>query len=113
MDENVYALKKKARLAGFLYLMLSFTEDAKNEDLVLFDDFEAVYLWIITLLFALLLGRRKSLFHHLPVDNIPNSLDIIGTDIAIVDTVRMFPNVNAQQRLYVQPEPWRRYCTGW
>jgi hypothetical protein len=44
---------------SFLYCMLSLTQDAYNEGLVIFDDFEAGYLLIVALLFGFLGWRSK------------------------------------------------------
>jgi hypothetical protein len=34
-----------------------------------------------------LLGSSKSSFDDIPVDNIPNSLDVVGSDIPVIDVV--------------------------
>eukprot|EP00339_Tiarina_fusa_P011672 CAMPEP_0117034426 /NCGR_PEP_ID=MMETSP0472-20121206/24511_1 /TAXON_ID=693140 ORGANISM="Tiarina fusus, Strain LIS" /NCGR_SAMPLE_ID=MMETSP0472 /ASSEMBLY_ACC=CAM_ASM_000603 /LENGTH=249 /DNA_ID=CAMNT_0004743593 /DNA_START=38 /DNA_END=787 /DNA_ORIENTATION=+ len=44
---------------SFLYWMLSLTQDAHDEGLVIFDDFEAVYLLIVAVLFLFLGWRSK------------------------------------------------------
>ena len=48
---------------------------------------------------TVLLGRSsESLLNLTPVNDIPNSTDVIGTDIPVVDIVCVFPNVNSEKR---------------
>ncbi len=39
-------------------------------------------------------GRQKSVFNVLPVDNFPNLLHVVSSDILVVNVVSMFPHVN-------------------
>jgi hypothetical protein len=45
--------------------------------------------------FILFLRRSETFFDNLPVDDIPNRINIVGSNIAIIYIVRMFPNINA------------------
>jgi hypothetical protein len=47
----------------------------------------------------LFLRRSETLFDNLPVDDIPNRIDIIGSNIAIIYIICMFPNINALRRV--------------
>ena len=39
-----------------------------------------------------------SLFYHLPVNNLPQGSQVVGTTVLIVQIVGMLPNVESQQR---------------
>lgn len=40
----------------------------------------------------------EPLCHILPVDNIPNGLDVVGANILVLEVVGMLPDINAKQR---------------
>ena len=44
-----------------------------------------------------LFGGIEAAFYDIPIDNIPNGLDIVGSNVPVVDIISMFPNVNSQQ----------------
>mmetsp|Transcript_9443 Transcript_9443/g.16469 ORF Transcript_9443/g.16469 Transcript_9443/m.16469 type:complete len:254 (+) Transcript_9443:600-1361(+) len=48
---------------------------------------------------GLLFGCHEAFLDDIPVDNVPNGLDVIRTDIFVVEVVCMFPYINAQQGL--------------
>eukprot|EP00804_Cyclotella_cryptica_P002910 CCRYP_013274-RA/>CCRYP_013274-RA protein AED:0.15 eAED:0.18 QI:1036/0.5/0.66/1/0.5/0.33/3/0/67 len=35
--------------------------------------------------------------YFIPINHIPNGIDIVGTNISIIDIIGMFPNVNAKE----------------
>lgn len=47
---------------------------------------------------TLLLCSSKSLLNLAPVDNIPDGIHIVGTDIPVVHIIGMLPNINSKKR---------------
>lgn len=46
----------------------------------------------------LLFGNLKTVAHVLPVDYVPDSLNIVGPHILVLKVVGMLPYVNAKER---------------
>lgn len=46
----------------------------------------------------LLLFSQKSLFSFLPVDNVPNSLEVVSLDVLVLQVVGVLPCVDGEQR---------------
>ena len=44
-------------------------------------------------------GLLKIRSHEIPIDQIPERLDILWTGVAVVDVVGVFPHIAGQQRL--------------
>ena len=43
-------------------------------------------------------GLDQTCFNGIPVDNVPNSTDVIGSDVSVIDVVGVLPDINTQQR---------------
>lgn len=46
---------------------------------------------------VLLLGSLKALINIFPVYNVPYGFNIVGSDIFVLQIVRMLPDINAEQ----------------
>ena len=46
----------------------------------------------------ILLCRRESLLHLAPINDIPDGIHIVRTDVPIIDVIGMFPNVDPEER---------------
>ena len=45
-----------------------------------------------------LFGSSKSLLDDVPIHDVPNSVDVIRSDVAVINIICVFPNVNTEKR---------------
>lgn len=46
---------------------------------------------------VLLLGSLKALVNILPLYNVPYGFNVVGSDVFVLEIVRVFPDINAKQ----------------
>ena len=56
------------------------------------------YLVIIIINYNLLLGICQFLLYILPIDDTEDALQVVGSDVLILKVVRVFPDIDAEER---------------